>query len=365
MEYRPTPRRLRRRERARRRRFLAGAIVAFILTALSAFQLSRPKPVASTGLTTPGPVGASSMLTEPVAVSDALAAPRPAYSYSVVKGGAPTPEALEQAVEGDPVVRTHYANFDLANVRVVRLTKPRTAHVSYRMGNAVYWTRRPVLLNAGELLLTDGAHYARTRCGNQIADVAGVTTDAEPSPAVLDEPLPPIRPFGLTSFFAPFPLVPRGPPRLAFATPSPTAIQLLLADTAGLELLRASASSSSTSIGSTSEGSRTGARASLEGDPADPSIADPSLADPAVIEYAGSFVMRAEDSVLETGISGTNGMAGMAGMAGHDRVVVRRSLDPAALPAHVPLPVPEPAGMLLLATGLAAAAFRRLRAAGR
>jgi hypothetical protein len=344
---------------------MAGAIVAFILAALSAFQLSRPKPVVPTGVTTPAPLGASSMLTEPATVADALAAPRPAYSYSVVKGGAPTPEALKQAIEGDPVVRAHYANFDLAKVKVVRLTKPRTAHVSYRMGNAVYWTRRPVLLNAGELLLTDGAHYARTRCGNQIADVAGVTTDAEPSPALLDEPLPPIRPFGLTSFFAPFPLVPGGPPQLAFATSSPTALQLLMADTASLELVPGATSSSARSSAPTPEDARTDARAGIAAESfvADPSGADPFLADPGVIDVARGFAAAEKDSELETGISGT---IGVAGLAGHDRVIVRRSLesDP-GLAVAVPLPVPEPAGMLLLATGLAAAAFRRLRVAGR
>jgi hypothetical protein len=305
--------------------------------------------------------------------AEALAAARPAYSYSVIKGGAPTPETLRQAVHVDPVVRTHYANFDLPSVRVVRLTQPRTAHVSYRMGNAVYWTRRPVTLNAGELLLTDGAHYARTRCGNQIADVAGVTTDAEPSPAILDEPLPPIRPFGLSRFFAPFPLVPGGPPRLAFARSSPTEIALLLADARGLELLRTGRASSSAPDASRREGAPTdtptGTATAPPGGTAttqtDPSTGTPTgssadlVTDPGQIEVAGSFAMRAGDTALETGISGTNGILGTAG---RDHVIVRRSLDPdPGLPAPVPLPVPEPTAMLLLATGLAAAAIRRRR----
>jgi hypothetical protein len=85
---------------------------------------------------------------------------RPVYPYSVIPGGAPTVDVLRQAINTDPVVRVHYANFNLARTHVVRLRVPRVAHVSYRLGNAVYWTKRAVVLKVGETVLTDGRHFA-------------------------------------------------------------------------------------------------------------------------------------------------------------------------------------------------------------
>src|SRR6476646_1390278 len=113
----------------------------------------------------------------------------PVYGYSVVPGGVGSPAALRFAVDADPVVRRHYASFNLAATRVVRLTQPRLAHVSYRIGDSIYWTKRQLLLRAGETMLTDGVHYARTRCGNQLAVAPGVTSPSEPAPDVFEAPI--------------------------------------------------------------------------------------------------------------------------------------------------------------------------------
>jgi len=62
--------------------------------------------------------------------------------------------------------------------------------VSYRIGDRVYWTRRPVLLAPGEPVLSDGTNEVRARCGNRIDDrVLGETSEAEPDAGVLDTPL--------------------------------------------------------------------------------------------------------------------------------------------------------------------------------
>jgi PEP-CTERM motif-containing protein len=115
---------------------------------------------------------------------------RPVYPYSIVEGGARSADELKQAIAKDPVVAAHYADFDLENTQVVRLEQPKLAHVSYRMGNAVYWTRKPLVIGAGETVLTDGVHIARARCANQLADMPGETSPVEPAQAVLDTPLP-------------------------------------------------------------------------------------------------------------------------------------------------------------------------------
>jgi len=106
-----------------------------------------------------------------------------------VSGGVRDPAALHHAVSRDPVVAAHYADFKLAEARVARLPAPKTAYVSYRMGNRVYWTRNKVKLAGGEEVITDGEHYARARCANRIADSPqGETSPAEPPEAVLDQP---------------------------------------------------------------------------------------------------------------------------------------------------------------------------------
>ena len=131
-----------------------------------------------------------STATEPAEGDVDPGADRPTYPYSIIPGGAPSAQALRKAIASDPVVRNHYANFDLSRTRVVRLTEARVAHVSYRIGDEVFWTGRRLLLKAGETVLTDGVHYARTRCGNQLAVSPGITSADEPTPEVFDTPMP-------------------------------------------------------------------------------------------------------------------------------------------------------------------------------
>lgn len=94
---------------------------------------------------------------------------RPVYRHSVVPGGVQDVDELRQAMERDPVVRQHYEQLRLSKIEETTVPQPEWAYVSYRIGEQVYWTRRPVLLQKGEKLLTDGRNVVRTRCGNQVA----------------------------------------------------------------------------------------------------------------------------------------------------------------------------------------------------
>jgi len=117
---------------------------------------------------------------------------RPVYPYSVVPGGVSDARELKRAAEHDPVVASHYAGFDYVNARIVRLILARSAYVSYRVGNRVYWTRHRVRLMKGEKLITDGRMTVRTRCGNRVEEVPQQATSlTEPSAAKLDEPIHP------------------------------------------------------------------------------------------------------------------------------------------------------------------------------
>lgn len=112
------------------------------------------------------------------------------YPYSLVPGGLKTPEALRRVSASDPALARHYAEFDYKHAHIMRLTQPRDVYVSYRIRNTVYWTRKKIRLQAGEMLLTDGKMTLRTKCGNQISDTAKpeVSND-EPEEDVLDQPV--------------------------------------------------------------------------------------------------------------------------------------------------------------------------------
>jgi len=117
---------------------------------------------------------------------------RTVYPYSVVPGGVRDARELKWVADHDPVVRSHYAGFDYEHARVVRLVLARTAYVSYRIGNKVYWTRHRISLKKGETVITDGKITARSRCGNRVEEVPQqATSSSEPPAAKFDEPVPP------------------------------------------------------------------------------------------------------------------------------------------------------------------------------
>ena len=115
---------------------------------------------------------------------------RPVYPYSVIAGGAESPQELREAVLVDPVVAQHYADFDLANARRVTLDAPKLVYVSYRIGNKVFWTKNKLALRKGEAVLTDGRNMARTRCGNRISVLpVRPNAPAEPTSSELEAPV--------------------------------------------------------------------------------------------------------------------------------------------------------------------------------
>ena len=114
---------------------------------------------------------------------------RPVYPYSVVSGGVRSAGELKWMAQHDRVIASHYAGFDYDHARTVRLLLSRTAYVSYRIGEKVYFTRHRVTLKQGETLITDGKITARTRCGNRVEETPQQTTSTlEPPAAAFDEP---------------------------------------------------------------------------------------------------------------------------------------------------------------------------------
>jgi hypothetical protein len=95
---------------------------------------------------------------------------RPVYPYSVIPGGVYSSAELNQKLAGDSVAREHYRGFNAAGAWKTKAEFAGPVYLSYRHGDRIYWTQRPVRIPKGEILLTDGSAYVRARCGNRIAE---------------------------------------------------------------------------------------------------------------------------------------------------------------------------------------------------
>ncbi len=163
---------------------------------------------------------------------------RPNYPYSVIPGGAYSRAELRVVNQRDPLVREHYSDFNVNAAQLVTLTADRFQYVSYRLHNQIFWTRKRLRILKGEVLLTDGRHYARTRCGNRLSPTAmAQTSPLQPPDKLLS--LPPFNPQLLSSGLiqpapAPppgelaqeFPVLPFDSPRLAPYVPPETEANL-------------------------------------------------------------------------------------------------------------------------------------------
>jgi hypothetical protein len=187
-------RRTRRHRRNRLvRRLLAIGTIGFLAACASAFLLNYFTPsIFHNGQSSLPRIEPTELNHDRAAALDQLLAqpPRTIYPYSVVPGGVEDARELKWWAEHDPVVAAHYAGFDYAHAQVVRVTLARTAYVSYRIGNHVYWTRRRIALHKGEKLITDGKITARARCANRLAQIPMQQAAApELPPQKLEQPV--------------------------------------------------------------------------------------------------------------------------------------------------------------------------------
>jgi hypothetical protein len=96
---------------------------------------------------------------------------RVVYPYSVIPGGVYSSAELDRKLAGDAVAREHYRGFNSDGARKTKADFGGPVYLSYRRGDRIYWTQKPVRIPKGEILLTDGSAYVRARCGNRIAEV--------------------------------------------------------------------------------------------------------------------------------------------------------------------------------------------------
>jgi hypothetical protein len=141
------------------------------------------------------------------------------FPYSVIPGGVRSAGELGNAIAQDPVVAEHYAGFDLSKTHTEKAGESRLVYVSYRMGNSVFWTKRPLKIAKGETLITDGSHEARTRCGNRLSSTP-VTPVSPEEPA--EEAMERVQDTDLLAIASPPPEMPLAPPPATDIPPSVT-----------------------------------------------------------------------------------------------------------------------------------------------
>ena len=162
--------------------------------------------------------------------------PAPVYRHSVISGGVRKSSELKSALAHDRFASVHYADFDVANAYMVHVKAPRSVHVSYRIGDEIYWTKKKVQLSSGETLLTDGKSFVRARCGNRLADTAQPkVSEKEPPPEDLDTVIAPPRgaldgagktPNAVGRLMPPFNGFPDGTQNVSVPTEPPTSVVL-------------------------------------------------------------------------------------------------------------------------------------------
>src|SRR5262245_29217013 len=178
--------------------FIAGlALLAFVVTAV--FLAGRSRAPRETA-----PAASESALAPVSRLDDgefasAIDGRHAIYPYSIVAGGVHSVEELQAAMASDPVVAAHYTNVSVPETRVERVKETRQVYMSYRIGNQVVWTKHQVALRAGESILTDGRSKIRARCGNCISETPMLPTlqAEEPLPAEFDRGIvPPLASLG-------------------------------------------------------------------------------------------------------------------------------------------------------------------------
>ena len=125
-------------------------------------------------------------------------AARKIYPFSIIPGGVYDPKELEKSIQLNPSLAEHYRDIQMENLTAVRTQAPMQAYLSFRRNGQICWTSKELTIPRGELILTDGQHMIRSRCGNRIqktrpgGSVHSAADTQQTEDFILEAPLPSI-----------------------------------------------------------------------------------------------------------------------------------------------------------------------------
>ena len=92
------------------------------------------------------------------------------YPHALARCGVKSDDELRAVRESDDELRLHYT--DVGFVQPAVLKSDEMDYVSYRMGSRIVWSSKPLLIKAGEVVLTDrSGNMIRGRCGNRLSSM--------------------------------------------------------------------------------------------------------------------------------------------------------------------------------------------------
>jgi len=166
---------------------VAVILVAAVFFAANHVHGRSPKhnaaPQKETGMPQPASSGSQS---KPAAAPVAHASYRP-LNLALLAGGFTSIEEFQQRVANDPVLHSFYGSCPDSKASMRPLPDDILVFVTFRRGNEIHWTRRPMLIHAGEYVLTLCGKTVLARCGNLISWSPMQPSEDVP-PSLLDIP---------------------------------------------------------------------------------------------------------------------------------------------------------------------------------
>jgi hypothetical protein len=127
--------------------------------------------------------------------------------FALLRGGFTSVDEFVERVKEDPILHSFYGDCVDRNASMHPLPEDVTVFSTFRKGNQIKWSQKPLLVHKGEYVMTFCGKTILARCGNLVSMSAMQPSEDVP-PALLEEPVDPID------------------PPLSFAAPEPAATQL-------------------------------------------------------------------------------------------------------------------------------------------
>ena len=184
-----------------------------------------PQPAAVAAKPAPQAAPATAMKSQAMPVSF-----RP-LNLALIRGGFTSPEQFYQHVQADPVLRSFYGSCTDSQATLKPLSDDILVFSTFRRGDTIKWSRRPLLVHAGEYVYTFCGKTVLARCGNLVSWSPMQPSEDVP-PSLLEVPtevVDPPAPVELASAraadapggsaLAPSPIVPTGGRKFFFIPP--------------------------------------------------------------------------------------------------------------------------------------------------